>query len=62
MDIPIKESHALITCPHCGGMVRVRARTRGDKTLEQAIEETKPPRRMPKMFREIFEDLFGKWR
>lgn len=62
MDTPIKESHALIKCPHCGGAVRVRARTLGQKTVEQALEETKPRLDFPKLFRDMFADVFGRWR
>ena len=63
METEIKESHALIKCPHCGGQVRVRARTLGNKTVEQAIDETKPRSAFYKVFNEIFGDIFGRhWR
>lgn len=63
----IKESHSLVKCPHCGGQIRLKARTLGDKTVAQALEESSltPKRRRPKMVDDImamFDDIFGRRR
>lgn len=40
----IKESNALIVCPHCGKQVRLRARTLAGQTVEQVLERNSKAR------------------
>lgn len=51
----VVENHALIKCPHCNGMIRVKARTLKGKTVEDAMHESKwGASILPKWFRDIF--------
>jgi len=56
----IKESHALIKCPHCGGDIRVRARTLANETVEQAIAKTQPRRPIFDLVDKWLNKVFGK--
>lgn len=51
----IKESHALIDCPHCGKPIRVRARTLANQTVEQVFEE----RRKASFISDLMDKVFG---
>jgi len=54
----IKESHALISCPHCGKQIRVRARTPSGQLVKETLERRDHSNVFDKL-NTIFDELFG---